>query len=122
SVASGLLILAQPLFTLRLTARLRPVPRAVIAAAVIGYLVTTVPLFVIRPLPPALTLAALAVFAVTEFLAAGYLALEARNRTGAARFRLSLAAGATALFGAALLRAGAGGARPARAGPPAPAR
>jgi signal transduction histidine kinase/CheY-like chemotaxis protein len=110
SVASGLLILAQPLFTLRLTARLRPVPRAVIAAAVIGYLVTTVPLFVIRPLPPALTLAALAVFAVTEFLAAGYLALEARNRTGAARFRLSLAAGATALFGAALLSAGAGAA------------
>ena len=108
SAASGLLILAQPLFTLRLTARLRPVPRVVIAAAVIGYVVTTVPLFLIRPLPPALTLAALAVFAITEFLAAGYLALEARNRTGAARFRLTLAAGATALFGAALLTAGAG--------------
>ena len=110
SVASGLLILAQPLFTLRLTARLRPVPRVVIAAAVIGYVVTSVPLFVLRPLPPLLVLAALAVFAITEFLAAGYLALEARNRTGAARFRLTLAAGATALFGAALLSAGAGAA------------
>src|SRR4029079_8737812 len=110
SVASGLLILAQPLFTLRLTARLRPVPRAVIAAAVIGYLVTTVPLCVIRPLPPALTLAALAVFAVTEFLAAGYLALEARNRTGAARLPPPPPPGGAAPVGAALLSAGAGAA------------
>ena len=108
SAASGLLLLAQPLFTLRLTARLRPVPRAVLVAAVVGYFVTVVPLFLIRPLPPAMTLAALAVFAITEFLAAGYLAVEARRRTGAARFRLTIAATATALFAAALLLAGAG--------------
>jgi signal transduction histidine kinase/DNA-binding response OmpR family regulator len=109
AAASGLLILAQPLFTLRLTARLRSIPPAVLAAAVIGYLATAVPLFLLpRPLPAVVTLGAIGVFAITEFLAAGYLAAEARNRTGAARFRLILAAGATALFAVALLTAGAG--------------
>ena len=111
AAASGLLILAQPLFTLRLTARLRPVPRALLAVATIGYLATSVPLFLLpRPLPVAITLGAVGVFAITEFLAAGYLAAEARNRTGAGRFRLILAAAATALFAAALLTAGAGAA------------
>jgi signal transduction histidine kinase/DNA-binding response OmpR family regulator len=109
AAASGLLILAQPLLTLRLTARLRSIPRAVLVAAAVGYLVTAVPLFLLpRPLPLAITLGAIGVFAVTEFLAAGYLAAEARKRTGAARFRLALAAGATALFAIALLTAGAG--------------
>jgi signal transduction histidine kinase/DNA-binding response OmpR family regulator len=107
--ASGLLILAQPLFTLRLTARLRSIPQVVLVAAVIGYVATAVPLFLLpRPLPLAITLAAVGVFAITEFLAAGYLAAEASKRTGAARFRLVLAAGATALFAVALLTAGAG--------------
>ena len=111
AAASGLLILAQPLFTLRLTARLRPVPRALLAVATIGYLATAVPLFLFpRPLPVAITLGAIGMFAITEFLAAGYLAAEARNRTGAGRFRLILAAAATALFAVALLTAGAGAA------------
>jgi signal transduction histidine kinase/CheY-like chemotaxis protein len=109
AAASGLLILAQPLFTLRLTARLRSIPRAVLAVAFVGYLATAVPLFLLpRPLPVVLTLGAIGVFSITEFMAAGYLAAEARNRTGAARFRLVLAAGATALFAVALLTAGAG--------------
>jgi signal transduction histidine kinase/DNA-binding response OmpR family regulator len=109
SAASGLLILAQPLFTLRLTARLRPIPSYVLATALIGYVATAVPLFLLpRPLPVALTLGAVGIFAITEFLAAGYLATEARRRTGAARFRLVLAASATALFAVALLTAGAG--------------
>jgi signal transduction histidine kinase/CheY-like chemotaxis protein len=110
SAASALLLLAQPLFALRLAARLRPVPRTVILAATAGYLATALPLILlpVRPLPGVLVLAALAVFAITEFLAAGYLAAEARHRTGAARFRLTLAAAATALFAVALLTAGAG--------------
>jgi signal transduction histidine kinase/CheY-like chemotaxis protein len=123
SAASALLILAQPLFTLRLAARLRPIPRLVWVAAPIAYLVTAVPLFVLpRPIPVAVTLAAVGVFAVTELLAAGYLAAEARRRTGAARFRLALAATATGLFAVALLAAGAGGAAGAGAAGPAVAR
>jgi signal transduction histidine kinase/CheY-like chemotaxis protein len=109
AVASGLLIFAQPVFALRLTARLRSVPQPVLAAAVIGYLATAVPLFFLpRPIPLIFTLGAIAVFAITEFLAAGYLAAEARKRTGAARFRLVVAAAATALFAVAILTAGAG--------------
>ena len=111
AAASAALILAQPLFTLRLAARLRPIPQRVAVAALVGYLVTAIPLvFLPRPIPIVLTLAAVAVFAITEFLAAGYLGLEARRRTGAARFRLALAAGATALFAAALLVIGVGAA------------
>jgi signal transduction histidine kinase/DNA-binding response OmpR family regulator len=110
AISAGL-ILAQPLFTLRLAARLRKVPVGVGIAAFVGYLVTAIPLIVIpRPVPVALTLAAVGVFAITELLAAGYLAAEARRRTGAARFRLALAAAATALFAGALLTAGAGAA------------
>jgi signal transduction histidine kinase/DNA-binding response OmpR family regulator len=118
SAASALLLLAQPLFALRLAARLRPVPRTVILAATAGYLATALPLILlpVRPLPGVLVLAALAVFAITEFLAAGYLAMEARHRTGAARFRLTLAAAATALFAAALLTAGVGAAGGGAAG------
>ncbi len=111
------LLLAQPLFTLGLAARLRPVPRAVRSVALLGYLVTAVPLAVLpRPLPVGLTLAAVAVFVGIELGAAGYLASEARERTGAARFRLSLAAAATALFAGAILAAGAGAAGAGTAG------
>ena len=111
SAAGAALLLAQPLFTLRLSARLRPVPRIVGIAALVGYLATALPLAVLplpRPLP--LTLAAVGVFAATELLAAAYLALEARRRIGAAGVRLAFAAGATALFAGAILAAGAGAA------------
>jgi signal transduction histidine kinase/CheY-like chemotaxis protein len=85
--------------------------------ALIAYLVTAIPLVLLpRPIPVALTLAAVGTFAVTEFLAAGYLGVEARRRTGGARFRLALAAAATALFGGALLIAGAGAAGAGAAG------
>ena len=109
SAASILLLLAQPFFTLRLAARLRPIPHALVLGALIAYLATAIPLVLgPRPVPPGITLAAVAVFGITDFIAAAYLALEARRRTGAARFRLGLAAAATALFAAALLAAGAG--------------
>jgi signal transduction histidine kinase/CheY-like chemotaxis protein len=109
--ASALLILAQPLFTLRLTARLRPISGVIVMAAAIGYVLTAVPLFLLpRPVPMPVALAAVGVFAITELFAAGYLLDEARRRTGAARFRLIIAAAATALFAGALLTAGAGAA------------
>lgn len=118
SAASAALILAQPLFTLRLAARLRSIPRGVGVAALVAYLVTAIPLVILpRPIPVELTLAAVGVFAITEFLAAGFLVAEARRRTGAARFRLGLAAAATALFGGALLTAGAGAAGAGAVGP-----
>jgi signal transduction histidine kinase/DNA-binding response OmpR family regulator len=111
AAGSAALILAQPLLTLRLAARLRPIPAAVRIAAFLGYFVTAIPLVVLpRPIPVPLTLAAIGVFAVTEFVAAGFLTVEARRRTGAARIRLAFAAAATALFAGALLTAGAGAA------------
>ena len=117
AAASVALILAQPLFTLRLAARLRRIPRSLVATASIAYLVTAIPLVVLpKPIPVALTLAAVGVFAITEFLAAAFLAAEARRRTGAARFRLGLASAATALFAVALLTAGAGAAGSGSAG------
>lgn len=117
TIAGAALILAQPLFTLRMAARLRPVPAAVGVAAFAGYLVTAIPLLLLPPpAPVGLALAAIGVFAITEFLAAGYLATEARRRTGAARSRLGLAAAATALFAAALLTSGAGAAGAGSAG------
>src|SRR5256885_6764438 len=109
SAASAALILAQPVLTLRLASRLRRIPPVVLRVALIAYLVTAIPLVVLpRPIFVGLTLLAVATFAITEFLAAGYLGAEARRRTGAARVRLALAAAATGLFAAALLTAGAG--------------
>ncbi|MEA2519098.1 MAG: hypothetical protein QOF49_1178 [Chloroflexota bacterium] len=108
AAVSAALILAQPLLTLRLAARLRPIPRAVRSVALVAYLTTAIPLVILpRPIWVPLTLIAVAAFVLTEFVAAGYLFVEARHRTGAARFRLSLAAAATALFAMALLAAGA---------------
>ena len=109
STASALLIFAQPLLTLRLAGRLLPIPRIVPVAALAAYAATGIPLFVLpRPIPVWLTVLAVAVFVVTEFVAAGFLALAARRRAGAARVRLGLAALATGLFAGALFTAGAG--------------
>jgi signal transduction histidine kinase len=111
AAASAVLIFAQPLFTLRLAARLQRIPMPVTAAVVIGYLVTAIPLAIVpRPVPVPLTLAAVTIFAVTEVVAAAFIAKEARRRTGATRFRLGVASAATALFSVALLVVGAGAA------------
>jgi signal transduction histidine kinase/DNA-binding response OmpR family regulator len=111
AAGAAALIFAQPLLTLRLAGRLRPIPRAVPIGTLVAYLVTGLPLVVLpRPIPLPFTLLAIGAFALTEFVAAGYLALEARRRVGEARIRLGLAAGATALFAGALLAAGAGSA------------
>src|SRR5438552_31280 len=108
AAASAALILAQPLLTLRLAGRLRSIPKIVPIVAFVAYVVTAIPLVLLpRPIPIALTLLAVATFAVTEFVAAGYLGLEARRRTGAARVRLALAAAATALLPSAGLCVGA---------------
>ncbi|TAJ99870.1 MAG: response regulator [Chloroflexota bacterium] len=101
-------LLAQPGLTLRLAAHVRPIPRVVLVAAIIGWAVTALPLAVLgSDAPRPLLLGAVAVFGVTDVTAAAYLAAAARGRAGAAATRLWVAAAATALFGVALLVAGA---------------
>jgi signal transduction histidine kinase/DNA-binding response OmpR family regulator len=117
SVAIALLF-AQPFLTLRLTARLGRVPRALLWGAGLAYLATTVPFLVAAQLTadqgaPAstvtvLVLAAIAVFGVTELIAAAFLLRQSRRRTGSARARLLIAAVATVAFATAILSAGAG--------------
>lgn len=108
------LLLAQPFFTLRLVGHLRSLPKWLLPLAAIALLLSTIPLVVLAltspnsPLIAGLGLALIATFVVTEIVAAGYLAAEARRRVGSARMRLGIAAVATAGFAVAILAAGAG--------------
>jgi signal transduction histidine kinase/CheY-like chemotaxis protein len=105
---TAVLILLQPYLTLRLARQLGPVHRWVLPAALIAWFLTAAPFLAIQPpVPTAITLAAVAVFVVTEFAAAVYLAREAKQRVGSARVRLAIAASATAAFAIAIFAAGA---------------
>jgi signal transduction histidine kinase/CheY-like chemotaxis protein len=111
-----LLLLAQPVFTLKLVSDVRVVPRLVLPIATVAFAATGLPIAIATvvgsatQLPTGLTLLAVGVFVVSEGLAAAYLWLESRRRVGSARFRLAVAAIATAAFAIALLGAGAGSA------------
>jgi hypothetical protein len=119
-IAVVLLLLAQPWFTLRLVSRIRPIPRWLLPAAGLAFLATTLPLVVIgAAIPRPLALGAIGVFIVTDALAAGYLALEARRRTGSARIRLAISALATASLATAILVSTAGSGATDPANPPA---
>ncbi|HET7677191.1 MAG TPA: response regulator [Candidatus Limnocylindrales bacterium] len=101
------LLLAQAYFTLRLAAALWPVPRWLPPAALVAYLVTSLPFVLLGDLTPRpLLLAAVVVFVLTELVAAAFLLAKARSRTGSPRFRLGAAAAASILFGVAILAAG----------------
>jgi signal transduction histidine kinase/CheY-like chemotaxis protein len=104
------LLLAQPTFTLLLVADLGLVRHRWLLPASLGMLAAALPLVVIRPVPPPLVVALLAVYFVIEGAAATYLAVEARSRRGAAHMRLAVGAAATALFAVAMLFAGFGSA------------
>jgi signal transduction histidine kinase/DNA-binding response OmpR family regulator len=108
SVASGVLLLLQPVFALHLVSLIRPVPRRVQVGAFALIAVTIAPAIVIRPIPAVLGAAPLLAFVGVEVLAAGHLLIESRRRTGPGARRLEIAAASTALFAAALLAAGAG--------------
>ncbi|GGJ77124.1 hypothetical protein GCM10010123_03900 [Pilimelia anulata] len=96
------LLLLQPYLTLRLAQRLHHVPHWLGRATIGAYLVAAIPAVVApRPLAWGLTLGFIVVFMVTEGIAAGYLAVEARRRTGASAVRLMITAWATGLFAAA---------------------
>jgi signal transduction histidine kinase/CheY-like chemotaxis protein len=97
------LLLAQPLFGLRLAHQIHLVPRPVRIVALIGFALTAAPLLVV-PLQSIglLLLPAGAVFAASHLAAALYLALEAARRVGAARVRLGSAAAAGAAMALSL--------------------
>src|SRR5205823_4979777 len=107
AIGASVLLLAQPYLTLRLVAQLRRVPRWLLLAALVGWLGTGLPLFVIGPVaPPRMVLLIVAVFVAVEVVAAGYFVAEATRRAGAPRARFLCAALATILFAAAIGVAG----------------
>ena len=100
------LLLAQPVFTLRLAARLRPVPGPMLVLASLLWAVTALPMiFVPLSQVPFLVVAGAAVFVLTHLVAAGYLGREAERRVGSARNRLAAAGGASLLMALALASA-----------------
>jgi len=97
------LLLAQPLFTLRLAHQLHPIARWVRISALAAYAVVALPMvFVPLDQVGGLVVAGGLVFVLTDLVAAYYLMVEARRRVGSARIRLIAAAAASALLAAAL--------------------
>ena len=109
SFGAIVLLLLQPIFTLRLISRLRPVGRSLFIWPFVAY-IPSVPLALAGPTAyRALATAVVLIgFFAPQVLAGYYLLREAVDHAGAARVRLVTAAGATISFGAALLTAGAG--------------
>jgi PAS domain S-box-containing protein len=103
-------LLAKPLFTLRLVSRLRSIPPWWMWVAVLAWSVSALPVVLSAegPLPRPVVWPAVAVFFVLEALAAALLGTEARRRGGAARIRLWCATAGTAVFGLALLLSAGG--------------
>jgi PAS domain S-box-containing protein len=99
------LLLAKPLFTLRVISRLRPIPAWWWPVAVVAWLVTATPVLLspVGPWSRPDLWPAVIVFFVVETLAACLLATHARRHGGAARVRLWYAAAGTGVFGVALL-------------------
>ena len=107
-----LLLLAQPFFTLRLVGHLRSLPSWLLPVAAAALVLSTVPILIVAVLSPGspllapLAIGLIGVFGVTEIVAAGFLAAEARRRVGSGRIRMAVAAIATAGFAVAILAAG----------------
>ena len=98
------LLLAHPVFTLRLAHRLRPIAMPVRVGAAVLWAATALPLLVLplREGGAAPLFAGIGVFVVTEVVAASYLWREYRRRRGAARRRILTAAAGTLLMALAL--------------------
>jgi signal transduction histidine kinase/CheY-like chemotaxis protein len=110
SAVAGILFFLQPLFALHLASLVHRVPRAVLISSVVFLVASFVPALVIRPVPTVAGLIPLGAFVIIEGVAAAFLLLEARRRTGPGARRLGIAAAATALFAVALLIVGTGAA------------
>ncbi|RSM74188.1 hybrid sensor histidine kinase/response regulator [Actinoplanes sp. ATCC 53533] len=112
-MAASVLLLGQPFLMLRVVRRVGPVPGLVYWPALAGWAASGVLLAVGgEVLGPWSVLIVVVVFVATEITAAVFLTRLALARAGAARTRLWLAAGATALFAVAILVAGAGSGDP----------
>ncbi|MDQ4008982.1 MAG: hypothetical protein M3211_12870, partial [Actinomycetota bacterium] len=89
SAVSSILVLVLPVLTLRLVSRFRSLPPWLLPSAVLLYLAVTIPVVVYgSDVPGWLAAIAVAVFVVTETVAAGYFVVEGRERAGAAKLRL----------------------------------
>jgi signal transduction histidine kinase/CheY-like chemotaxis protein len=117
SAVAGVALIMQPVLALYLVSLVRPVPRRAFVASAVALAGTTLLVMLLRGPAPVLGqvagLGLLASFVATQALAAGYLILEARRRTGPGAQRLRIAAVATGLLAAALPVAGAGSLTPA---------
>jgi signal transduction histidine kinase/CheY-like chemotaxis protein len=101
-----ILLLAQPVFVLRLLDQVRPTPARLLPTAYLLYAVLALPLLVLESGSPsflAVALAAVGVFLVLQVMAAAALVAESRRRSGSARMRLFVAGIATALMAVAIL-------------------
>jgi signal transduction histidine kinase/CheY-like chemotaxis protein len=109
SAVALILFFLQSIFALHLASLVHRVPRAVLLGSVVAIFGSIAPALVLRPVPPAAGLLPLVAFIGIEGLAAAYLLLEARRRTGPGARRLGIAAVATALFAIALSIISSGG-------------
>ena len=110
SPATTVFLLAQPLFSLQLVADIRGLPARLLPVATGAVVVAAVAIVLSNAI--AVALGAIGVFVVLELVAAGYLVIEARRRSGAARVRLALAALATGAVAGSLLSLAASAAGP----------
>src|SRR3954447_380996 len=101
-VVALIMLFAQPYLTLRLVARIRPVPRWLHLAAIAGVLVTVGLVLAAPKLSMPALLVVVGVFTGVQTVAGILLAREARSRSGSPRARLRLAAASTVLFGLGL--------------------
>ncbi len=108
---SVVFLLAQPIFSLKLVSDVRTIPQWLLPVAVAAVAVGAA-LVVATKGAPLVSLGIVAVFVVTELIAAGYLAADARRRSGAARIRLAVAALATAAVAVTVLTIVAAAATP----------
>ncbi|WP_330186250.1 response regulator [Dactylosporangium sp. AC04546] len=103
AVATAMLLL-QPYFTLRLTARLRRVPRWITRTLLVLLLASAAVVSAApRPLSLGYLIAVTTTFTITEVLAGTFLLHGSRRRSGAARVRLRLAAAATYCYAVMML-------------------
>ena len=116
SVVAIVLLLLQPLLTLRLVGQLRPVRRWLFVWPLLVYAVA-LPLAAFGGPQLAIVAGAgvILAFSISEAIAGSYLVFEALDHGGAARYRLLVAAGSTLLFATIFLAIGMGIAGPGAA-------
>ena len=116
-VVAAILFLLMPVFTLKLVADVRGVPRWLLRFSV-ALLVSTIVVAVLfgKTVPAVAATLLVGYFTGLEGLAAGYLVAEARGRRGASRSRLAVAGLATAALSLALLVVGGGALVPVASG------